>query len=164
MADVGWMTRTGSPITTRDEICGKQIGVAKGTNQEMLATNVANECVAKGISGTEVVGFSNTLMTVPLEAERVDVIYDSTSSVLHFAETEGDKFAMLGRPEIEGAIAFGVLKGDRDKAELLRDAAQSLVEDGTYAAVFEHWGLASLQLDKIYINNEGFELDKFQAP
>lgn len=161
LGGVGYMVKTGSSIDSVEEICGKKIGVAKGTNQEVLSEAFAKECTAKGISGTEVVGFSNTLMTVPLEAERVDVIYDSISSVYYFKENEGDKFAMVGPPRYDGIIAWGTPKGQQEKTDLLRDATQALVDDGTYQAVFKNWGLEELALDKVYVNSEGLDLKKF---
>lgn len=161
LGGLGYMVKKGSSITDVQDICGKKIGVAKGTNQEILSEKFAEECAAKGVAGTEVVWFSNTIMTVPLEADRVDVIYDSISSVYYFKENEGDKFVMVGSPRYDGVIAWGSVKGETAKVDLLREATQNLVDDGTYKAVFEHWGLGELALDKAYVDSDGLDLTKF---
>lgn len=159
IAGLGWLTTTDSDIETVDDICGKTIGVAKGTNQEVKVEEVIADCEAQGIQGTEAVGFSNTLMTVPLEADRIDVTYDSISSVLHFAEKESEKFRMVGDQLNDAPIAFGVVAGEQEKAELLRDTLKELQDEGVYAAVFEEWGLPTLMLDDIHINSEGLTLN-----
>lgn len=161
LGGLGYMVKKGSSIKSVEDICGKKIGVAKGTNQEILSEKTVEECTAKGIPGTEVVGFSNTIMTVPLEADRVDVIYDSISSVYYFKANEAEKFAMVGPPRYDGVIAWGLVKGQKEKVDLLRDATQALVDDGTYAAVFKNWGLDELALEKVFVNSEGLDLAKY---
>lgn len=161
LAGLGWMVLEDSPIKAVEDVCGATIGVAKGTNQEVLAEEFAAECEKKGVEGTKIVGFSNTLMSVPLEARQIDVTYDSVSSVMHFAEEESGKFRMVGDPDIQGAIAWGVNKPEAEKADLLMEATQALVDEGVYTSVFEHWGLPELQLDKIYKNSEGMDPEKY---
>lgn len=158
VAGLGWLVNAGSDITTVDDLCGKHIGVAKGTNQEVRVEDFITECDEKGIPGTTATGFSNTLMTVPLEANRIDATLDSISSVLYFSNSESDKFNMIGEPMLDAPIAFGVVKGETEKVELIRDVMQSLIDDGTYDAVFENWQLDMLKLDKIYVNSEGLTI------
>lgn len=157
LAGVGWLVLNESDIQSKDDICGRTIGVGKGTNQELLAEDFAKACEASGISGTHVVAVANTTMTVPLEGKQVDIVYDSISSVLYFKENQADTFRMVGAPEYDAAIAFGVNKADLAKAELLEKALQKLHDEGVYQAIFEHWGLDDLQLDRIYLNSEGFD-------
>lgn len=161
LAGLGWMVRNESDIQSKDDVCGHSIGVAKGTNQEVMAEEFVADCEAQGIEGTSIVGIANTIMTVPLEAKQVDVIYDSISSVLYFQEHQGDSFRMVGAAEYDAAIAFGVNKADTAKAELLQKATQALVDEGVYASIFEHWGLADLQLQQIHLNSEGLDLEHY---
>lgn len=158
IAGLGWLTAADSEIKTLDDICGKKIGVAKGTNQEVRAEEFVGACEAKGIDGTAVIGFSNTLMTVPLDVGRIDVTYDSISSVLHFAKEEPEKFKMVGDQVNDAAIAFGVVAGEQEKAELLRDTLKELMDEGVYESIFNEWGLPSLMLEDIYINSQGLAL------
>ncbi|MGM7671255.1 transporter substrate-binding domain-containing protein [Microbacterium sp. A93] len=159
IAGLGWLTKADSDIETVDDICGTTIGVAKGTNQEVKVEEFIADCEAKGVEGTEAVGFSNTLMTVPLEADRIDVTYDSISSVLHFAEKEPERFTMVGDQLNDAPIAFGVIAGEQEKAELLRATLKELKDAGVYESVFTEWGLPTLMLDDIYINSEGLTLN-----
>lgn len=158
IAGLGWMTRVDSPIETLDDICGMRIGVAKGTAQETLVEDFVAECEANGVTGTEVSSFANTLMTVPLEADRIDATWDSISSVLHFTADDPDSFRQVGDPTFNAAIAFGVVAGNDEQATLLRDVVQQLIDDGTYDAIFSEWGLEDLTLDAAYINSDGLTL------
>ena len=152
IAGLGWLTKADSDIKSVDDICGRTIGVAKGTNQEVRAEEVVADCDSKGVAGTQIVGFSNTLMTVPLEADRIDVTFDSISSVVYFAANESDKFKMVGDPIHDAPIAFGVVAGETEKAELLRDTVKSLMDEGVYTAIFEQWQLQDLTLKDVFIN------------
>ncbi|WP_298039497.1 transporter substrate-binding domain-containing protein [uncultured Microbacterium sp.] len=152
IAGLGWLAKADSGFSSIDDICGLTIGVAKGTNQEVRAEEIVEDCDSKGIPGTEIIGFSNTLMTVPLEADRIDVTYDSISSVVYFAANESDKFTMVGDPIHDAPIAFGVVAGEDEKAELLRDTIKELMDEGVYTAIFEQWQLQDLMLDDVAIN------------
>ncbi|MEV4902698.1 transporter substrate-binding domain-containing protein [Citricoccus sp. NPDC055426] len=154
-AGVAWLTTQDSDIQTKDDICGHTIGSIKGTDQELRAEDVVAECEAKGISGTESVGFSNTLITVPLEADRIDVAYDSVSYMLYAASHQSDQFRLVGEQELLAPIAFGVKKGEQEKVDLLRDSMQSLMDDGVYEDVMAEWGQEDLSLDQVYVNQEG---------
>nr|WP_237686712.1 transporter substrate-binding domain-containing protein [Arthrobacter jiangjiafuii] len=154
-AGVAWLTTNDSDIQTKDDICGHNIGVIKGTDQEMRAEEKVKECDEMGVSGTTVNAFSNTLITVPLEAGRIDVAYDSVAFMLYVAENEADKFRMVGDTEMLAPIAFGVEKGEQEKVDLLKDTLQSLQDDGTYDMVIEEWKQQELALDGVYVNGEG---------
>ncbi|MGM7671263.1 transporter substrate-binding domain-containing protein [Microbacterium sp. A93] len=154
-AGVAWLTTQDSDIETKEDICGHVIGSIKGTDQEQRAEDFVAECEAKGIEGTESVGFSNTLITVPLEADRIDVAYDSVSYMLYAADHEADKFRLVGEPELLAPIAFGVKKGEQEKVDLLRDTMQALMDEGVYEDVMSEWGQDNLTLDKVYVNQEG---------
>ena len=159
IAGAGWLAPADSQISSVDDICGSTIGVAKGTATEVVVESFVEECKAKGFDETNYISFSNTLMTVPLEADRIDITYDSISSVVHFANTESDKFKMIGGHDHVSAISFGVVAGEQAKAELLRDTLQELFDEGVYSSVFDAWGLSELMLKGIYINGEGLVFD-----
>lgn len=154
-AGVAWLTTQDSDIETTEDICGQRIGVIKGTDQEMRAEEKAAECEAAGIPGTTVTGFSNTLITVPLEADRIDVAYDSVSYMLYAANNQSDQFRLVGEQELLAPIAFGVKKGEQEKVEFLRDSMQALMDSGVYEDVMAEWGQEDLELDQVYVNMEG---------
>lgn len=159
LGGLGWLVRVDSDIKTLDDVCGKMIGVAKATAQEVMVEDTIKDCDEKGMPGTEFQGYSNTLMSVPLEAERIDVAYDSISSVLYFANSESDKFAMLDDTLLAPPMAMGVPVGETEKIELLHEAIQDLMDEGVYEAIFANWDLDMLMLDKVYINSEGWVLE-----
>lgn len=154
-AGVAWLTTNDSEIQSEEDICGHTIGVIKGTDQELRAEEKVKECDQAGVPGTTVNAFSNTLVTVPLEADRIDVAYDSVAFMLYVAEHEADKFRMVGEPELLAPIALGVMKGEKEKVDLLRDTMQALMDEGVYEKVMEEWDQQDLALDKIYVNAEG---------
>lgn len=154
-AGVAWLTTQDSEIQTKEDVCGKTIGVIKGTDQEQRAEETAAECEKAGTPGTTVTGFSNTLITVPLEADRIDVAYDSVSYMLFAAKNQSDQFRLVGDTELLAPIAFGVKKGEQEKVDLLRDSVQALMDDGVYEDVFAEWDQEDLALEQVYVNGEG---------
>jgi len=154
-AGVAYLTATDSEIKTKDDICGHHIGVIKGTDQELRAEDKIAECEAAGISGTTMTGFSNTLITVPLEAGRIDVAYDSLSYMLYMAATQPDQFRVVGDLEMVAPLGFGVEKGQDDRVKLLQETVQALMDDGVYGDILEEWGQQDLGFEKPYVNQEG---------
>jgi ABC-type amino acid transport substrate-binding protein len=76
---------------------------------------------------------------VPLEADRIDIAYDSVSYMLYAANHQADQFRMVGEPELLAPIAFGVKKGEQEEVDLLRDSVQALMDDGVYEDVMAEW-------------------------
>ncbi|MEV4902716.1 transporter substrate-binding domain-containing protein [Citricoccus sp. NPDC055426] len=155
-AGVAWLTQADSDLTSKDDICGHVIGVIKGTDQEERAHEKAEACAAQGIEGTEAIGFSNTLISVPLQAERIDVAYDSLAQMVYFAENQSDEFRLVGDPEPGVTLALGVKAGEQEKVDLLQDSLQELMDSGAYEAIFAEWGLSDLMLDRAYVNGQDF--------
>jgi polar amino acid transport system substrate-binding protein len=141
-------------IAEFDDMCGLRIGTLKGASQEIAAEEFAKECVSKGLPEPDVQGFSNTLLSVPLRAGRVDVIWDNTSTYYGMAKDEPDVYAMPVKPTYNAYLAFGVEKGNTEERDLLRDTLQSLIDDGTYTAILEHWGQKELGISEILLNSD----------
>lgn len=134
--------------------CGLRIGVLKGTTQEVLVEEVNAECTAAGKPVAEVQAFSNVLLTVPLYADRVDVVWESASAGLQAEKDEPDKFEVAGDVLMNAYLAFGVKKDRPELRDALQAAMQKLLDDGAYMAIAEEWGQEDLAIDYISLNSD----------
>ena len=137
-----------------DDMCGLSIGTLKGASQEVAAEKFAEECTTKGLPAPDLQSFSNTLLSVPLQAGRVDVIWDNTSTFYGFEKDQPGVYVMPVEPTFNAYLAFGVAKGNTEARDLLKDTLQSLIDDGTYGVILEHWGQQELGIPAALVNSD----------
>lgn len=151
-----YLVQAGNPKNvTEDELsnCGLRVGVLKGTTQETLATDLSAKCVDEGLEPIDIQSFNNVLLPVPLEADRVDVVWENTSTGMMVAEDDPEKFE-LAAVFFQGYVAFGVLKDRPELRDALQAATQHLMDTGVYQAIFDEWGQGDLVMDYISTNSD----------
>lgn len=152
-----YLVQAGNPKGIGDEPtdqCGVRIGVLKGTTQEVLVEELNAQCAAQGLPPAEMQAFTNVLLTVPLFADRVDVVWESAAAGLQAAKDEPDKFEVAGDVKMNAYLALGIKKDRPELRDALQATLQKLLDDGPYMAIAEHWGQEELAIDYISINSD----------
>lgn len=152
-----YLVKSGNPKKVTNDVmsqCGLRVGVLKGTTQETLVTNASKACTAAGKPAIDLQSFNNVLLEVPLEADRVDVVWENTSTGVQVAKESPKKFAVAGDPIFSAYLAFGVLKTRTQLRDALQATLQSMLDDGTMLKIFKKWGQQSLIMDKISMNSD----------
>ncbi|MGE0298681.1 ABC transporter substrate-binding protein [Pseudonocardia sp.] len=137
--------RAGNPDgVVADDLCGKAIGVQRGTVQveDLAARN--EKCAAEGKPAITVSEFQlQTDVNLALASGRVVAMLADSPVVGYAAQQTNGQLEALGEPYDAGpyGIALGKNQGDFPKA--VQGAIQALIADGTYQAILEKWGVAN---------------------
>lgn len=155
----GWvyLVAAGNPKDVSDDQltqCGLRVGVHKGTTQETLARELSTQCVDEGLPAVDVQAMSNTLLAVPLKADRIDVAWENESAGMAAAAKEPEAFELAGDPVFAAYLGMGVNKDNSELRDALQAALQDLIDTGVYQAILDEWGVGDLAIDYASINSD----------
>lgn len=130
-------------ITEEFDLCGKKIGVENGTASVTLAESISSRCVEEGLDPiTSNVFPTSADASVALLSGRVDAVIDDLVIVQSLGAEQPDRYAVvlpdLGTPFYYG---FVLRKTDQGLSQGLVDALNSMIADGTYAAIAAEYGI-----------------------
>jgi polar amino acid transport system substrate-binding protein len=138
----------GNPLNlTNDTLCGKNIGVTKGSTQQLKhLPNVSKwTCEEKGqpaINGVTLPNVQEAL--TQLDSKRIDGVFYDASALAWANEQQPNHFTIL-EPRIDTRtntnVAMGLKKGS-PLTPALQKAIQSVLESPEYKKSLEYWGLA----------------------
>lgn len=138
------------------DACGLNAGAVQGSIPLQLLDKQKGLCPAD--KPLNVMQFpSNDQIKIALQSGRVDLSMDTTGVAAYSLQhqPEGNKKLELV-PGAQYAVGYQAMLVSKDSPEL-RDALaatmQSMIDDGTYAKIFETWGLGENKLDKVTIND-----------
>jgi polar amino acid transport system substrate-binding protein len=130
-------------ITGADALCGKAVGVQTGTVQaEDIATrNTA--CTSAGkpaIAVTQLQAQSD--VTLALASKRIVAMLADSPVVAYAVSTTDGALEVVGTPYDTAPYGIVLAKNQGDYAKAVQGAVQSLIGDGTYAAVLKKWNVS----------------------
>jgi polar amino acid transport system substrate-binding protein len=156
------LVQKGNPegVTDLESACGKSIGVLAGSLQIPKVQKASEACVAAGKSPIQINEYASTPDGQAQVASGRVAAYIAPYLILnHTAKTAGNsetfELASASYPENPWAIGFGKDRGQFAKA--LQGALQTMVEDGSYAAILSKYESpdAALTADQVLINGAG---------
>ena len=150
------MVAKGNPLGIRsvDDLCGRTIGLQKGTTQEDLANTQKTKCQANG-SDLEVLTFEkDTDALLALKAGRSVADMNDFPVAAYNAKVAGDgnDFDVVGEQLDPAPYGIGVRKDDVALRDALRDALLAIVADGTYDSVLAKWDVSQGALKTATVN------------
>ncbi|WP_337268450.1 ABC transporter substrate-binding protein [Oryzifoliimicrobium ureilyticus] len=138
------------------DTCGLKAGAVQGSIPLQLLDKQKTLCPAD--KPLTVMQFpSNDQIKIALQSGRVDASMDTTGvaaySLKH--QPQGNKKLELisGAQYAVGYQAMIVSKENPQLRDALAATMQSMIDDGTYAKIFDKWGLGENKLDKVTIND-----------
>lgn len=151
-AGILWASQTGKTVDP-DNACGLTVSVQSTTvedTEELPAKNDA--CLAAGKEGINKLKFdSQDLATLAVIDGRADAM-TGDSPITEYAVSKSDgKLQIAGKSFDVAPYGVAVEKGS-ELAKAVQAAFQSMVDDGSYMAILEQWGVASGSLTDITIN------------
>lgn len=154
-AGVTELVPAGNPKNVTDHMsqCGLRVGAIKGTTEESLVQEMSDECVAAGNEAVDVQTFNNVILSVPLEADRIDVAWTNSSTGFELAKTQPERFELVNATFM-AYLAFGVKKDRPELRDTLQATVQHLMDIGVYEAIFTNWDQEDLMMDYISINSD----------
>lgn len=151
-AGIQWASRAGEEVDPNNA-CGLKVAVQATTYEDTDEVPAKSEaCVAAGKEPIEKLKFDSqadaTNAVVLGQADAMSA--DSPVTLYAIEQTEG-KLQPAG--ETFDVAPYGVVVAkDSELGKAIQAALQSMVDDGSYAAILDNWGVAAGGIDEITIN------------
>lgn len=159
----GILTSAGNPegIESYLDLCGKAVAVQAATSQVDLVKDVwQGECEAEGLDPIELSEFpSDADAQLAITSGKAVASLLTKPSAGYVAKTtnDGETFEVVEDPEAPNGYdatlnGIGVLKENEEFAKAIQAALQSLIDDGTYEAILDQYGVTGIGIDEATIN------------
>jgi polar amino acid transport system substrate-binding protein len=142
----------GPTINSLDDICGLKVGAEKGTTEADDATAQSKKCTDAGKPAVSVSVFPDENgVNLALSSGRVDAGFADTPPAAYAVKQSDGKFKLTG-PSIANAPYGIAMAKDSGLQQPVLAAIKALIADGTYAKIFDYWGLSAGKIDNPTIN------------
>lgn len=135
-----------------DDLCGRSVGIVKGTTEDADAAEQSEKCKAAGKEPLKVTIYAGQNQAVlAVQSGRVDAfLVDSTSGSVIAAESKGQ---LVQGPRYQD-LAFGIVfpKDSRQLTEAVQQALGAIKTDGSYAKILAKYEMADHAMDEFPIN------------
>jgi polar amino acid transport system substrate-binding protein len=145
----------GSDISSIADLCGKTVAVEKGTTEQNYATAQGSKCKKAGKPGVTVLVFPDQNgANLAVSSGKAQLGFADTPPVIYLTKKSGGQLKMVGSQYATAPYGLAIPKGTTlDKAVLA--AMKVLVSDGTYAKIFQKWGLKGSEISASQVKING---------
>lgn len=147
---------TGNPkgLSLDTRLCGVKTAVLKGSTQEVVTIPAIDaDCKAAGMAPIEVLSLGGSEeLPLALQSGRADVAIADSGNAAYIAQNSAGAFEIAAGPLINSGPGGMVFKKGGGMAEAASAALQGLMDDGTYGAIADKWGLSSGKVTTATIN------------
>lgn len=150
------MVASGNPseIASESDLCGKSIAVQSGTTQALEILPAIDETCDEPID--LMIRPAQDNANQALASGRADAVVADNALISYYAQLQPDAFEFIDGILLDPA-PIGVAVPQKPEGETLtlafEAAFQSIIDDGTYAKIFEAWELQDSMLDAPAINS-----------
>ena len=159
----GILTRAGNPdeIETYLDLCGKDVAVQTATSQVDLVNDVWQaECEAQGLEPIALSEFpsdSDAQLAITAGKAAASLLTKPSAGYVAKITNDGQTFMVVEDPTAPNGYdatlnGIGVLKENADFAAAIQAALQSLMDDGTYAAILAEFGVEGIGIAEATID------------
>ncbi len=151
-AGIQWASRTDNPVNP-DDACGLTIAVGTGTYQETEELPAKSKaCEEAGKPPLELLKLDTQGdITNAVVLGRADAM-SADSPVTQYAVSQTDGKLMLAGDIFDAAPFGAAVAKDGDMGPAVQAALQSMMDDGTYLAILEEWGVEAGAIETATIN------------
>ncbi len=153
------VTAAGNPagIVTEDDLCGLSIAIVRGGVQGDILDAQSTACTAAGNEPVNVLPFDgNSGEQLAVKQGQADAMLENYPTAAVFApESDGDLEIV---PDLQLSPQFFGMVVPKDQTELrdvLQQAWQAIIDDGSYAQVLDGYDLSDIAVEEAGINQAG---------
>lgn len=139
-------------IQSLDDLCGKTIGLQRGTTQEEVANEQKAKCEANGSDLTILAYDTDVDAQQALRAGRSVADMNDFPVAAYAAQQSDGAFEVVGEQIEAGPYGIGVRKGDTELRDAIQEALQAIMDDGTYLEILEKWDVAQGAIETAAVN------------
>ena len=152
-----WVVKAGNPDGFDPaDICGSVLAIQTGTWHEDKVREASAECEGNGQPAIEILPFGmQTEAFTRVAAGGADASISGDATGLYAVKQSNGTLEPLpptGLLDSSGTVGIAVPKADMELTQLIADTLNEMMQDGTYKAVLDHWGVASMGIEKAEIN------------
>ncbi|MEQ9607568.1 MAG: transporter substrate-binding domain-containing protein [Kiloniellaceae bacterium] len=153
-----WVIKAGNPTGfDPKDICGQRIAVQSGSRHEERLGTVNQECLDAGKAALNLLPFKTQTEAVTRVAAGGAAATVTGSATAFYAAHVSDGALETVRPvgealDVRGLNGIAITKADIELTQLVADAVNALIEDGTYNAILESWGMGGVAVKEALIN------------
>ena len=152
-AGTAWAVKTGNPSgITIDNACGKTVAVQKATVQVDDIEKRSKDCENAGNPKINIQQYSlQSEATTAVVSGKADAML-ADSPVVAYAIEQSGQLEQIG--DIYDSAPYGIVvpKNETEFANAIADAVNALMEDGTYQAIADDWGVSNGVLSIAEVN------------
>lgn len=128
---------------TVDNLCGRNVGVQKGTVQVGDLAERNKTCTAAGKPAINVTELQQqTDVTLALTAKRISAMLADAPVVSYAVSTTEGAVEAVGAQYATAPYGIALAKGKGEFGKAIQGAVQGLIDDGTYAAILRKWNVS----------------------
>lgn len=153
-----WVIKADNPTGfDPNDVCGRQIAVQSGTSHEELLGAVNENCVDAGKAKMNLLPFkTQTEAVTRVAAGGADATITGSTTAL-YAAFLSDGVLKTVQPvgeilDFRSLNGIAIAKPDTELTQLIADTLNELIQDGTYNAILDAWGMTVVAVDKAQIN------------
>nr|WP_233225712.1 ABC transporter substrate-binding protein [Amycolatopsis sp. CA-126428] len=127
-----------------DDLCGKKLGVQKGTTQVDDLQKRSDKCTSAGKPAIDVTQLqAQTDVNLALTAKRVQGELADSPVVDYAVKQTNGQLEVVGEPYDTAPYGIILKKDSGDYGKAVQAAVQALIDDGTYKKILDKWGLSA---------------------
>lgn len=139
------------------DICGSVIAVESGSVFEGILAELNAACEAEGEEAAELLPFgAQTEAMTRVAAGGADATVGGDAMIGYAVAQSRDALETMApadaRLSATQPVGIAVAKGDDELTQLIADALDKLIADGTYMAILDHWGVGSMAVEAATVN------------
>jgi polar amino acid transport system substrate-binding protein len=142
-------------INSLDDMCGKTIGLQRGTTQEDVAKKQKDKCASTGKGALNILTFDkDTDALQSLKAGRSVADMNDFPVAAYNAKISGggNDYEVVGEQIEAGPYGIAIPKTNEQLRNAIQSALQAIIADGTYDKVLDTWSLKAGALKTAAIN------------
>ena len=141
------------------DLCGQSVAASSNSNYSTYIEKWSKEnCQGNGKPEIKVLDTDGSpAARLQLEQGRAVAVAQTTETASYQLEVEPDTYAVLGEPLNSEYYGIGFATDDEDRQTQVREALQTLIDDGTYDEIVKEWGLSDQAIDEATVNLEPVE-------
>lgn len=156
------LTSNKSQVTNVDSLCGKSVGTAEGTEGGIRPVNIDQICKAEGKPPVQNIIYPDSPdIQLALKAGRVFSQLEDTATGGYDALVSHGQITAIPITKYNSGVfvpdIFGVVvtKGQTQLEKALQAAFNTIIANGTYAAILKKWDVSALAIKQSTINSAG---------
>ncbi len=142
-AGTQWVTKQGNPGgVDLENACGKKVAVQTGTVQVDDITARSKKCTDAGKPAIKVDQYqAQSDATAAVVSGKDDAMLADSPVGAYAVKQSGGQLQLLGDIYESAPYGYAVKKDQQALAEVLKEAVQAVIADGSYKAALQKWGV-----------------------